>query len=29
MFWYPEVRVNFVPIYEMEKMTEIYLKSKE
>ena len=29
MFWFPEVRVNFMPIYDMEKVTELYLKSKE
>jgi len=29
MFWYPEMKMEFVPIYDLAKMSEVYLKSKE
>ena len=29
MFWFPEMKVKFVPIYDIAKITELYLKSKE
>jgi hypothetical protein len=29
MFWFPEMKVEFVPIYDLVEVSKIYLKSKE
>lgn len=29
LFWFPEMKVKFIPIYDAAEWTELYLKSKK